>query len=128
MKNLTVNDYVQIINDIDNLIINIDPLKDLKARKHNSLVKKKRKIIKIINDNIELAEQVYSILLKSENVETLITTSTDCLRIGVYVEQAISVLEKIESGPRGENRFNAMMILQIYRGEIANRDLNWGNQ
>jgi hypothetical protein len=128
MNDLTVIEYVQKIKDIDNEIINIDPFKDLKARKHNSLVKKKRKITKIINNKIELAEQVYSVLLKSDNIETLITTSTDCLRIGIFVEQAISILENIDKNSTGENSFNAMMILRIYRGEVPNRDLNWGNQ
>ncbi|MDR1018808.1 MAG: hypothetical protein LBM02_08925 [Lachnospiraceae bacterium] len=123
MTNHRIENLINKIKRVDEKIANIKPYEDLKSKQYNKLVKEKLKYISIINEDIELATQIYSELLLSDNKETLIQTSTDCLRIGIFVEKATQILEEIAGGEFGLNRVTARSVLDVYNGKYLGKHL-----
>ncbi|MDR1018806.1 MAG: hypothetical protein LBM02_08915 [Lachnospiraceae bacterium] len=123
MKITTIEQYVDAISKLDEKIE--ENYKNLNFNtKHNALIKKRQKITGGINMNIRLAETVYFILLLSNNIETLICTASHCLRLDIFTERSLEILNSLSNNDEiGIHGFEAKTCLRLYRGEIPNRTL-----
>ena len=68
--------------------------------------------MKSISQDRELCEKVYTELLKNENPVTLLNASSECLKLNIFVEQAIKNLKLLAKRKDvGIISFNAEMML-----------------
>jgi hypothetical protein len=79
-------------------------------------LRKKNKILKEIETDTRIAESIYSRLLNSDNVETLVSVATGCLRIGILIDKSIDILQDIVSRKLGLITCRAHTVLDVYRG------------
>jgi len=91
-------------------------------KKGNEMVKKLNKIFKIINENEDLAKEVISAVLYSNSIRAQGLAAVDALRLNIYVNDAINILEKI-SLREDIWGFGSEMALKIWRGEIPGKSL-----
>ena len=73
---------------------------------------------------MELAKQVYDVLLNHECITTRGNSSVECLRLGIYIDRAVKNLEEIaKMKDIGIRSLSAEMSLKLWRGEIEGKHL-----
>jgi hypothetical protein len=93
-------------------------------RTNNREAKKLLRLFAIVKDDLTLAEEVYSRLLLHDCVTTRVWAASDCLRLGIFVQEAVRVLEEISKrDDLGMISFDADMALRVWRGEFPGRSL-----
>jgi hypothetical protein len=120
---IDIHEFITIIEELDLKMIEARANDDRNATKYNKLFIERQKYVDSINNNVETAKEVYKTLLNSKNALTLINASTNCLRIGILEEKAISILENLSKMSLGEDSFNAKIVLKVYRGEYPGSHL-----
>ena len=91
---------------------------------HNNEMKKLSKLFNITSKDENLCNEVYSVLLNSDNEVTLLTASTECLKLNIFIEKAESNLKKlIDRKDLGIISFNAEMTLKVWKGEVTGKKL-----
>lgn len=91
---------------------------------HNKEMKKLSKLFEITSQDKELCEMVYSFLLKSENVVTLLNASTECLKLNIFTEESKNILTMLSKrNDIGIIRFNAEMTLKVWQGKVKGKHL-----
>ncbi|MDR1018804.1 MAG: DUF2019 domain-containing protein [Lachnospiraceae bacterium] len=121
--NLGVRYYIYLIEELGIKMSEARANDDRNATKYNKLFKERQIIIDNLHNNVEMARDVYKELLNSKNSLTLVNTSANCLRLGVFVDEAISILENLSKKSLGEDSFNAKIVLKVYRGEYLGSHL-----
>ncbi|KJS22039.1 MAG: hypothetical protein VR72_08135 [Clostridiaceae bacterium BRH_c20a] len=92
--------------------------------KTNNREAKKLKKIKtdFLENNLDLAKQVFAEVMKSENDKARSIAAADALRLNILIEQAIDVLEDVAK--RADIiGFGAETSLKIWRGEYPGKTL-----
>lgn len=92
--------------------------------KTNNREAKKLKKIKtdFLENNLDLAKQVFAEVMKSENDKARSIAAADALRLNILIEQAIDVLEDVAK--RADIiGFGAETSLKIWRGEFPGKTL-----
>ena len=85
-------------------------------KKGNKEGKKLVQVFKILETDLDLAEQTLPELLSNENVVTRTNAAVDCLSLNINIEKAVDVLEQASSDERnGIFGFNAEMTLKVWR-------------
>lgn len=87
-------------------------------RKNNRAVKNKKKLVLSFKDNTEIVNQVYDHLLSHSNSRVRAEAAIECLRLRVFEERALRILEEL-AADKGMLAFSCSMCLRIWRGEIA---------
>lgn len=123
LNELTISNYITGLEDYCEQMADARINDNIHATKYNKLFKKRQKLIDSLHNNIEIAKEVYKVLLSSKNELTLVNVSANCLRLGILVDEAVTVLENIDKYSKGEDSFNAMMVLKVYRGEYPGEQL-----
>ncbi len=99
----------------DEIILSVSMTADFKT--NNREMRKLNRLFEKTSKNMELAREVYLVLLKSENVVTLLNASAECLKLGIYSATALKTLENIAARTDiGIISFNAKMTLEQYEG------------
>ncbi|MDR1018807.1 MAG: hypothetical protein LBM02_08920 [Lachnospiraceae bacterium] len=112
------------INEIESINKKLYPISSFEIIgsniKWNRIVKTKLvPLINDINSDLTVAEKVYSKLLDSINPLSRKNAASNCLKLNIYVEKSIEVLEYISNNEQNANiAFSADMVLKIYRGEM----------
>jgi hypothetical protein len=120
---MSIDNIIKQIEAVNLEMTSIPEDKDLKAKKYNKLFDKRQKILDEVNKNIDLAESVYCTLLSSDSDLTRITVAANCLKLNLFLEESITVLEAVANGPYGRNRFSAHMVLEVYNGKVPGAHL-----
>jgi len=103
---------------IDSAIINGD------YKTNNREHKKRAQLFQILSKDIELAKEVYGHLLIHHCITTKISSASECLRLNIYVDKAVEILEEISNRTDiGVRRTNAEMVLRVWRGEFPGKTL-----
>jgi hypothetical protein len=91
-------------------------------KKNNRGAKKLKKIKSNLENNLDLAEQVFAEVMKSENDMARSIAAADALRLNILVEQAIDALKDVakRSDIIG---FGAETSLKIWHGEFPGKTL-----
>jgi hypothetical protein len=93
-------------------------------RTNNTEVKKLIRLSAILREDPALAKEVYSQLLRHDCVTTRTNAAAECLRSGIFVQDAVRVLEETaKRDDLGIIGFDATMTLRVWRGEIPGRSL-----
>lgn len=93
-----------------------------KYRRYNQEVNKNIKITKYLSCHLEIAKEVFPILLGEKNEYTRYLVSINCFQLGIYIKRAEEVLEKISIKSKEPiTRFDAEMALKRWK----NRDKNY---
>ena len=117
-----IEEYVEKHIASDLIIESVKMTNDYKI--NNREAKKLNKLFIELSKDIELAKQVYSILLDNDCITTRAISSAECLRLGIHIEKSIKKLEEISKMlDIGITRFEAEMTLKIWRGEIKGKHL-----
>jgi len=111
-----INDYIEFATIEGETKLNGD------YKLGNKMAKKIIKIFTILKDNEQLAREVIPIILNSNSVRARGLIAVDALRLNVYVNDAIKVLEDI-SKQNDILDFSSQMALKIYRGEFPDKTL-----
>lgn len=94
----------------DKIIESVCMTTDFKT--HNKEMKKLNRLMLSISQDIELCKAVYAELLLNENPVTLLNASSECLKLNIFVEQAIKNLKLLAKRKDiGIISFNAEMML-----------------
>jgi len=120
-KNMTQQALVEQYIEAGQIMAEALPNGDYK--KNNREAKKLKKIKSdFLENNLDLAKQVFAEVMKSENDMARSIAAADALRLNILVEQAMSVLENIaeRSDIIG---FGAETSLKIWRGEFPGKTL-----
>ena len=106
-----VKEIIEKHIDSDKVIESVSMTTDFKT--HNKEMRKLERLVTSISQDRELCEEVYSELLKSENVVTLLNASCECLKIGIFVDKARKILKLLAKRKDvGIISFNAEMMLK----------------
>ena len=120
--NEKVKKYVEKHMASDMIIESVSMTTDYKT--NNREAKKLNKLFQELSSDIELAKEVYEILLNSDCRTTRGISSTECLRLGIYIDKAVENLEEIaKMKDIGIMSFSAEMSLKLWRGEIEGQHL-----
>ena len=88
------------------------------TKKHNKAMKQLLLLEKDLSKNLQLATEVYSILLNNEDLYIKQSAATECLDLRICVDQSIEVLEYIRQNGERMASMGADRILRIWRGEL----------
>lgn len=122
MKKMTAEEIIKKHSESDKIIDELSSSDDYK--RSNQEAKKLHKLHNYLQENTSLAKEVYGALLKSECVTSRSISAAECLRIGIFIEEAEETLETIgQRDDIGIRSFNAKMALKIWRGEIPGKTL-----
>ena len=77
----------------DLIIESVSMTEDYKT--NNKEVKKLNKLYEKISKDLEIAKEVYKVLLEHECITTRGISSVECLRLGIYIDKSIKNLEEI---------------------------------
>jgi hypothetical protein len=88
----------------------------------NKMSNKLQKIFLMLRENQQLSEEVIKIIMCSNSARARSMASVDALRLNIFIDDAIKILEK-ESQRQDILGFSAEMALKIYRGEIPGKTL-----
>ena len=114
IMNDKAKDFICKHIDSDRIIESVSMTSDFKT--HNKEMKKLDELVKSISQDIGLCEIVYSELLSSENPVTLLNSASECLKINIFVEQAVKTLKLLAKRKDiGIISFNAEMMLSEWR-------------
>ena len=114
IMNDKAKDFICKHIDSDRIIESVSMTSDFKT--HNKEMKKLDELVKSISQDIGLCEIVYSELLSSENPVTLLNSESECLKINIFVEQAVKTLKLLAKRKDiGIISFNAQMMLSEWR-------------
>lgn len=92
-------------------------------KKNNREAKKLKKIKSdFLENNLDLAKQVFAEVMKSENDMARSIAAADALRLNILIEQAMGVLEDVAKR-RDIIGFGAETSLKIWRGEFPGKTL-----
>lgn len=109
-----VKDIITKHLDSDKVIESVSMTTDFKT--HNKEMKKLNKLMLSISQDVELCKAVYVELLKNENPVTLLNASSECLKLNIFVEQAIKNLKSLtKRNDIGIISFNAEMMLREWK-------------
>ena len=109
-----VKDIITKHLDSDMVIESVSMTTDFKT--HNKEMKKLNKLMLSISHDAELCKAVYGELLKNENPVTLLNASSECLKLNIFVEQAVKTLKLLAKRKDiGIISFNAEMMLSEWR-------------
>jgi hypothetical protein len=93
-------------------------------RTNNREAKKLYRLFLILKEDLTLAKEVYSQLLWHDCVTTRSISAAECLRLSIFVQEAVHVLEEISGRDDiGITSFHAEMALRIWRGEFPGKTL-----
>jgi hypothetical protein len=92
-------------------------------QKGNKMSKKLSKIFDKLKQDNALAENVINSLLKSNSERAKSLAAVDALRLGIFISEAIAILEEVSSSRQDILGFGCEMALKIYRGEIPGKTL-----
>ena len=95
----------------------------MNVKKHNTARLALNKLALELSQNEIVAKDVFFMLLKECNIRVRLSAAAHSLKYGIHAEEAICVLENIEKDNDAYAAFSAMMVLKVYRGEIAGRQL-----
>ena len=115
--------------DIINLHIESDKIIDVASmsgdyKTNNKEFKKRNKLFKILEEDLDMAKEVYEQLLAHDCITTKISAASECLKLGIYTSKAEQILEEISKREDiGIRRFNAEMVLKVWRGEFPGKTL-----
>ena len=122
MKNYNAEELISLQIKSDKVIESLDIA--LGARIHNREMKKKVKLFDYMKGDIELSKQVLSSLITYDCITTQISASTECLKLGIFIKEAESVLQKISSRTDiGISAYNAEMVLRVWNSEFPGKTL-----
>lgn len=94
----------------------IGSLSVLEYKKNNRLVDKNFKLFKLLEADLDLARAVYGVLLTRDNSVTKLNAATECLSLGIYIDEAVRVLAEMAVMADNDMRcFNAKMTLEDWR-------------
>ncbi|NLB81904.1 MAG: hypothetical protein GX800_09940 [Clostridiaceae bacterium] len=115
--------------EIVNLHIESDKISDIATvegdyRTNNREGKKINKLFTLLAHDIELAQEVYGILLDYDNITTRTEAAAACLKLSIHKNKAVQVLEELSKrNDIGIRRLNAEMTLRVWRGEFPGKTL-----
>lgn len=101
-------------------------------RRHNRCAKELYRIYDELYDEYELASQVYSTLMKNEDPYIRQAGATECLILGILVEEAVPILEWCVENQDTLYSWGARRRLMIFRGKMPEdspkRPPKWRNE
>lgn len=110
--------HVQYDEAIDSAALNGD------YKTNNREFRRLDKLFRITSEDMDLAMAVYKNLLTRACVTTRISSSAECLKLGIYVDKAVEVLEELSKRTDiGIRRLNAEMVLRVWRGDFPGKTL-----
>lgn len=89
-----------------------------KVSKHNIAMRKINKLKKSMYANPQLAEGVYGILLKCEDIYIQQTAATDCLLLKIHIDESIKILKRISKCSNRMLSMGAKRTLLIWEGKL----------
>jgi hypothetical protein len=102
----------------------IESLSVLEYKKNNRLADKSFRLIKMLRKDLELAKVVYEELLVADCAVTRVNAASECLSLGIYIDEAVRVLTEIANRPDiGIKSFEAELTLRVWRGEVPGKTL-----
>ena len=99
-------------------------LADGDFRANNRAAKELMALFRTVSANRALAERVYCCLLKESCPRTQAHAASECLRMGIYIQEAEQILEKLARREDiGITALGAEYTLKVWRGEISGKSL-----
>jgi len=121
-KNISIQEIIELHIQSDEIIDIATVNGDYKT--NNKEFKKRNKLFKFVENDIEMAKEVYSHLLMHPCITTKISSASECLKLNIYIDEAVEILEEISKradvGIRG---LSAEMVLRVWRGEFPGNTL-----
>ena len=102
-KMLSAQEIIAKHIDSDKIIESLAKSSDYKTS--NREVDKLQKLYKRMKGNVNLAEQVYRVLLKHENDITRFHAAGECNGLGIYIKESKQVLEELSARTDIENLY-----------------------
>jgi tagatose-1,6-bisphosphate aldolase len=94
----------------------IESLSARDYKKNNSEAKKLDNLFRVIEQDINLAKEVYKELLASDCMVARLHSAAECLSLEIYIEEAIQVLsEMVTRTDIGIRSFSAEMCLKMWK-------------
>jgi len=117
IKNKSAQEIIALIVQSGEIIDGATDNSDYKI--NNREFKKRDKLYQEIAKDVELAEEIYDHLLEHPCITVKISSSFQCLKLNIYVDRSVSILEKLaQRTDIGVRSFNAEMCLRVWRGEV----------
>lgn len=92
------------------------------VKRHNKAMKELIMLKKKLHEQKQLEEEVYEVLLNSEDCYIRQSAATDCLELNCHVDKSVKILKQIcRCGGRME-AMTAKRTLRIWNGEIDPRE------
>lgn len=91
---------------------------DAERRKHNRYSRESYRIFDELYDNVELATEVYSALMKHEDPYIRQTGATSSLIMRINAEEAVPILEWCVENMDGLHSWGARRRLMMFRGKM----------
>lgn len=114
MKKLNKEEIIKKF--IENGITSYETMFTGDYKKGNKSVYKIIDLYKYLENDLMLANEVYTELLKHENVEVRTYSSAHCLVLGIYINEAKKILEDISNDKNnGIFCYNAEMTLKCWK-------------
>ena len=122
-ENMTKDEYIEkIICLRSKLCQKPDDYTKSKVKIHNKAVRELIATENELGKDIDLAEQVYAVLIESEDMYIKQCAATACLFLNIHIKKAVKILEhQIKRGEVWE-AMSAERQLKIWRGEISHND------
>ena len=121
-KELSSQDIINLHIESDIIIESASITGDYKTS--NKEFKKRNKLFVLLEKDLDMAKEVYKHLLNHDCITTKISASSECLKLGIYINEAEQILEEISKrNDIGTRRLNAEMVLRVWRGEFPGKTL-----
>ena len=121
-KNISAQEIIEHHIKYDLIIEKASETMDYKT--NNKAFKQRDKYFTVLEKNLDMAKEVYGYLIHYDCVETQMSSSAECLKLGIYIDEAEQILEKISARDDiGILSFDAEMVLRVWRGEVPGSKL-----
>ena len=91
-------------------------------KRGNIIAKKNRKVFDYLSQNRDLAIEVFSTIMNSDNDKAKSIAAADSIRMNIMLEQATTVLEELAKRNDFVG-FEAELVLRIWKGEFPGKTL-----
>ena len=96
-----------------------DYLDKKNVKKHNEAMKSLNKLTEELYKNTQLSCEVYYVLLNCEDDYVKMCAAADCLKLEIYVKDALKILKRISRSKDKMASMSAERILLVYKGKLA---------
>ncbi len=111
-----VNEYIDLCSKLNNSIYTVS---HASVRRHNTAMSREDNFELEISKQPDLAKEVFKRLLENEDKNVQRHAAAACLlKLGIYAERAVNILEEIYKGDHRFAAFEAEAVLMVWRKQI----------